>query len=141
MNENSIPQMTIWRRTFLEALDHATLVVNADNLIGALGEARARAFDARQALQRATEAGEHAEAMLILSDAYAAGKNAEVRAAWLRLQWDTDPVCIDILEVQRRRRVDLEIEERALDGFTRQYELAKLELRLAIAQFHFLAGE
>ena len=138
---DSIPQLAIRKQQFLEALFPAALVANADTLIGELVEVRNRVFLARQALQRATEAGEHAEAMLILSDAYAAGKNGEIRAAWLRLQWDTDPDCIGILEMQRSHRSDLEFEERRLESITRAWELAKLELRLAIAQLHFLAGE
>ncbi len=128
------------KQAYLDRIAPAVLTANADNLIGELADARARVFDARQALQRATEVGEHVEAMHILSDAYSAGKNAEIRAAWLRLQWDTDPDCIGVLSMQRERRQDLETQERALDAITRQYDLAKLEIRLAIASLHFLAG-
>lgn len=91
----------------------STLIADARAAAGKLAEARKRAVELRARLRRAEEHAGLIEAQLTLSDAYAAGKNAEIRQAWLKLQRTQDPqwaVALADLEAARRESENAEAE-------------------------------
>lgn len=128
------------KQAYLDRIAPATFAANADNLIDQLAEVREGIVSIRGKLRAAVEAIQTHEAGLTLSDGYAAGKNAETRSAWLKLQRTTDDDLRALVARESELTARLAEAEAEHDYVGRQYELAKLEIRLAIASLNFMTG-
>lgn len=127
------------KQRILDALAPSELVAIADNLIFELANARAEIIAIRGALRTAAEAIAAHEATLMLSDGYAAGKNAEVRAAWLKSQRLTDLAFRALVEAESGLSGQLAVAEAAESTLLRRWDLARAEIRLAESTLRFLA--
>ena len=127
------------RLTFLDGRQLDSLEMTAHEILRLLDVQADAVTDRKIELRDATESADQYEAMLTLTEAYSAGKNAEIRSAWLRSQRDLDPAYMAALSMQRSAENALARTEAARDALSREYQLAVAEIRLAAAQLNFLA--
>ena len=106
------------------------LIQSARAAAAQLSDARERVVQLRARLRSVQEAAEIQEARLILSDAYAAGKNAEIRTAWLRLQREQDPDYAGALQLVETVRRELDAAEAEIQRLGYECNLAIEEARL-----------
>lgn len=106
------------------------LVDRARGAAARLASAHLAVLNVRARFRSAQEAAELAEAKLTLSDGYAAGKNAEVRQAWLRVQRTQDAELAAALATLDAARRELERAEAAEQEAANEYRLAIEEVRL-----------
>ena len=106
------------------------LIEDARAAAGRLAEARKRVVELRARLRKAEEHAELIEARLTLSEAYSAGKNAEVRQAWLRMQRIDDPQLSAALSSLESARRELEAAEAEQQRLADEYRITVEEIHL-----------
>ncbi len=124
---------------YLESLSLQARLQSARDALYELTSLATEINETKRALEAAKEVVQSYEAGLILSDAYLAGKNAETRAAWLRVQRLEDMSLASAISDVACREQELARLEVLRDAQSRRYQLALAEIRLAAAQLQFLA--
>lgn len=104
-----------------------------------LDTASERLISAKQNAEIAQEKADAIETALTLTEAYSAGKNAEIRAAWLKSQRTQDAELSAAEDLARRLRDEAALAEITRDHLSRGYQLTLAEIRLTAAQLNFMA--
>lgn len=134
--------LTNLRAVIVEQLGTDALSATAREASERVDEARISLDAVRDQMRSAEEDGDQEEARIVMSEGYrAAGGNAETRKAWLTLQRREDDDwrrALDDLAMERNR---VATAESLLAAMERGWSLAKLEMRMAIAQLSFLGGD
>lgn len=94
----------------------------------------------KQQEQDAVDSLDIEEASLMLSEGYRSGKNAEERKAWLATQKTKDQGYSAALGRLNHIRTRLASANSKYESLTRQYQLARDDLRSANAKLEFLAS-
>lgn len=128
------------RQRYIRELRLPEMRESAHGLLVLISSNRAEVNRLKSNLRTATEAVELHEALLMGAEAYVSGKNAEIRAAWLKRQRVEDAAFAALVQGQRDIERRLAESEARADGLGREYQLCLAEMRLASAQLQFLAG-
>ncbi len=127
------------RLAYLESMDLRQLRNEARMILDLLDKARERVLAAKQQAEEAQERSDAIETALTLTEAYSAGKNAEIRAAWLKSQRTQDAELAAALGTASRLRDTMAMEEASREHLSRAYQLTLAEIHLAAAELAFLA--